>query len=47
MIKQLIFSVNYDINFLCCYAYAFCLRTNKDSSVGEFDESIIIWFRFI
>ena len=25
---------------LCCYVYAFCLRTSKDPSVGEFDESI-------
>ena len=34
---------------LCCHmlnfvyaanVYAFCLRTSKDSSVGEFDESI-------
>jgi len=22
-------------------AYAFCLRTSKDSSIGEFDKSII------
>ena len=35
---------------LCCYVvnvinvvnvYAFCLRTNKDSSMGEFNKSII------
>ena len=25
---------------LCYYDYALCLRTSKDSSVGEFDESI-------
>ena len=28
-------------------AYAFCLRTSKDSSVGEFDESIISVFNII
>ena len=32
---------------LCCYVYAFCLRTSKDSSVGEFDESIISVFNIL
>ena len=32
---------------LCCYVYAFCLRKSKDSSVGEFDESIINVFNII
>ena len=32
---------------LCCYVYAFCLRTNKDSSVGEFDASVISVFNII
>jgi len=27
--------------------YAFCLRTSKDSSVGEFDESIISVFNIL
>jgi len=27
--------------------YAFCLRTNKDSSMGEFDESIITIFNWL
>jgi hypothetical protein len=39
-------------NLCCCVVnvviaanvYAFCLRTSKDSSMGEFDKSIIIWF---
>ena len=32
--------------YLVCAAnvYAFCLRTSKDSSMGEFDESIISVF---
>jgi len=32
---------------LWCYVYAFCLRTSKDSSVGEFNESIISIFNII
>jgi len=39
--------LSYVKSCLCCYAYAFCLRTNKDSSVGEFDESIISCFNII
>jgi len=33
--------LSYIINFVyAANIYAFCLRTSKDSSVGEFDESI-------
>jgi len=39
--------LSYVKSCLCCYAYAFCLRTSKDSSMGEFDESIISCFNII
>jgi hypothetical protein len=32
---------------LCYYIYAFCLMTSKDSSVGEFDESVSSVFNII
>jgi len=35
-------------NLVLCYCvYAFCLRTSKDSRVGEYDESIISVFNII
>jgi len=39
--------LSYVKSCLCCYVYACCLRTSKDSSVGEFDESIISIFNII
>ena len=39
--------MSYVNSCLCCYAYAFFLRTSKDSSVGEFEESIINSFNII
>ena len=39
--------MSYDYLVLCYHVYAFCLRTSKDPSVREFDETIISLFYII